>query len=179
MKGYYNRPDLSDEVLDSEGFFHTGDIGELLEGQYLRITDRKKEIFKTAGGKYIAPQVLENKFKESPYIEQMIVIGENERFPAALILPNFPAIAAWCARSQIAFTNNAEMIQDQRIIDKIQSVIDNFNKDFGNWEQIKKFELLTDDWSIDGGELTPKLSLRRKVILQKYKDQVEKIYKNA
>jgi long-chain acyl-CoA synthetase len=179
MKGYYNRPDLSDEVLDSEGFFHTGDIGELLDGQYLRITDRKKEIFKTAGGKYIAPQVLENKFKESPYIEQMIVIGENERFPAALILPNFPAIAAWCARSQIAFTNNAEMIQDQRIIDKIQSVIDNFNKDFGNWEQIKKFELLTDDWSIDGGELTPKLSLRRKVILQKYKDQVEKIYKNA
>jgi long-chain acyl-CoA synthetase len=179
MKGYYNRPDLSDEVIDKDGFFHTGDIGELVEGQYLRITDRKKEIFKTAGGKYIAPQVLENKFKESPYIEQMIVIGENERFPAALILPNFPAIAAWCTRSQIAFTNNQEMIQDQRIIDKIQSVIDNFNKDFGNWEQIKKFELLTDDWSIDGGELTPKLSLRRKVILQKYKDQVEKIYKNA
>lgn len=179
MKGYYNRPDLSDEVIDKDGFFHTGDIGELVEGQYLRITDRKKEIFKTAGGKYIAPQVLENKFKESPYIEQMIVIGENERFPAALILPNFPAIAAWCTRSKIAYTNNQEMIQDQQIIDKIQSVIDNFNKDFGNWEQIKKFELLTDDWSIDGGELTPKLSLRRKVILQKYKEQVEKIYKNA
>ena len=179
MQGYYNRPDLSDEVLDKDGFFHTGDIGELLEGQYLRITDRKKEIFKTAGGKYIAPQVLENKFKESPYIEQMIVIGENERFPAALILPNFAAISGWCSRSQIAFTNNADMIKDQRIIDKIQSVVDNFNKDFGNWEQIKKFELLTDDWTIDGGELTPKLSLRRKVILQKYKDQVEKIYKNA
>jgi long-chain acyl-CoA synthetase len=179
MQGYYNRPDLSDEVLDKDGFFHTGDIGELLEGQYLRITDRKKEIFKTAGGKYIAPQVLENKFKESPYIEQMIVIGENERFPAALILPNFAAISAWCSRSNIAFTNNADMISNQRIIDKIQSVVDNFNKDFGNWEQIKKFELLTDDWTIDGGELTPKLSLRRKVILQKYKDQVEKIYKNA
>jgi long-chain acyl-CoA synthetase len=179
MKGYYNRPDLSDEVIDKDGYFHSGDIGELLEGKYLRITDRKKEIFKTAGGKYIAPQVLENKFKESPYIEQMIVIGENERFPAALILPNFPAISAWCSRSQIAFSNNAEMIKDQRIIDKIQSVVDNFNKNFGNWEQIKKFELLTDDWSIDGGELTPKLSLRRKVILQKYKDQVERIYKNT
>jgi long-chain acyl-CoA synthetase len=179
MKGYYNRPDLSDEVIDKDGYFHTGDIGELLEGKYLRITDRKKEIFKTAGGKYIAPQVLENRFKESPYIEQMIVIGENERFPAALILPNFPAISAWCSRSQIAFSNNADMIKDQRIIDKIQSVVDNFNKNFGNWEQIKKFELLTDDWSIDGGELTPKLSLRRKVILQKYKDQVEKIYKNT
>lgn len=179
MKGYYNRPDLSDEVIDKDGYFHTGDIGELLEGKYLRITDRKKEIFKTAGGKYIAPQVLENKFKESPYIEQMIVIGENERFPAALILPNFPAISAWCSRSQIAFSNNAEMIKDQRIIDKIQSVVDDFNKNFGNWEQIKKFELLTDDWSIDGGELTPKLSLRRKVILRKYKDQVERIYKNT
>lgn len=179
MKGYYNRPDLSDEVIDKDGYFHTGDIGELLEGKYLRITDRKKEIFKTAGGKYIAPQVLENRFKESPYIEQMIVIGENERFPTALILPNFPAISAWCSRSQIAFSNNADMIKDQRIIDKIQSVVDIFNKNFGNWEQIKKFELLTDDWSIDGGELTPKLSLRRKVILQKYKDQVEKIYKNT
>jgi len=179
MKGYYNRPDLSDEVIDKDGFFHTGDIGELVDGQYLRITDRKKEIFKTAGGKYIAPQILENKFKESPYIEQMMVIGENERFPAALILPNFPALAAWCGRSDIPFSNNAEMIKDQRVIDKIQSVIDHFNKDFGHWEQIKKFELLTEDWSIDGGELTPKLSLRRKVILQKYKDLVEKIYKNA
>lgn len=179
MKGYYNRPDLSDEVIDKDGFFHTGDIGELVDGQYLRITDRKKEIFKTAGGKYIAPQILENKFKESPYIEQMMVIGENERFPAALILPNFPALAAWCDRSDIPFSNNAEMIKDQRVIDKIQSVIDHFNKDFGHWEQIKKFELLTEDWSIDGGELTPKLSLRRKVILQKYKDLVEKIYKNA
>jgi len=179
MKGYYNRPDLSDEVIDKDGFFHTGDIGELVDGQYLRITDRKKEIFKTAGGKYIAPQILENKFKESPYIEQMIVIGENERFPAALILPNFPALAAWCSRSNIPLSNNADMVKDQRVIDKIQSVVDHFNKDFGHWEQVKKFELLTEDWSIDGGELTPKLSLKRKVILQKYKDQVEKIYKNS
>jgi len=179
MKGYYNRPDLSDEVIDKDGFFHTGDIGEMVDGQYLRITDRKKEIFKTAGGKYIAPQILENKFKESPYIEQMIVIGENERFPAALILPNFPALSAWCTRSDIPFSNNADMIKDQRVIDKIQSVIDHFNKDFGHWEQVKKFELLTEDWSIDGGELTPKLSLKRKIILQKYKDQVEKIYKNS
>ncbi len=179
MKGYYNRPDLSDEVIDKDGFFHTGDIGELVDGQYLRITDRKKEIFKTAGGKYIAPQILENKFKESPYIEQMIVIGENERFPAALILPNFPTLSAWCARSGIPYTTNEDMIKDQRVIDKIQSVIDHFNKEFGHWEQVKKFELLTADWSIDGGELTPKLSLKRKVILQKYKDQVEKIYRNA
>ena len=179
MKGYYNRPDLSDEVIDKDGFFHTGDIGEILEGEYLRITDRKKEIFKTAGGKYIAPQVLENKFKESPYIEQVIVIGENERFPAALILPSFPALSGWCAKMDIPFTSNEDMVKDQRVIDKIQSVIDHFNRDFGNWEQVKKFELLANDWSIDGGELTPKLSLKRKVILQKYKTQVDKIYNNA
>jgi long-chain acyl-CoA synthetase len=179
MKGYYNRPDLSEEVIDKDGFFHTGDIGELVDGLYLRITDRKKEIFKTAGGKYIAPQIIENKFKESPYIEQVIVIGENERFPAALILPNFPALAAWCNRFNIPYSNNQDIIKDQRVIDKIQSIIDHFNKDFGHWEQVKKFELLTEDWSIDGGELTPKLSLKRKVILQKYKDQVEKIYRNG
>jgi len=178
MKGYYNRPDLSDEVIDKDGYFHTGDIGEFVDGVYLRITDRKKEIFKTAGGKYIAPQVLENKFKESPYIEQVIVIGENERFPAALILPSFPALAVWCERTGLSFISNEEMIKDKRVIDKIQSVINHFNQEFGNWEQVKKFELLSNDWTIDGGELTPKLSLRRKVILQKYKTQVEKIYKN-
>lgn len=178
MKGYYKRPDLSDEVIDKDGFFHTGDIGEFVDGVYLRITDRKKEIFKTAGGKYIAPQVLENKFKESPYIEQVIVIGENQRFPAALILPSFPALAAWCERSQISYTSNEEMIKDQRVINKIQSVIDNFNENFGNWEKVKKFELLHKEWSIDDGELTPKLSLRRKVILEKYKNLVEKIYTN-
>lgn len=179
MKGYYKRPDLSAEVIDQDGFFHTGDIGEMVDGKYLRITDRKKEIFKTAGGKYIAPQVLENKFKESPYIEQMMVIGENERFPAALILPNFPAIKAWCERNGIPYSTNEEMVRDQRVIDKIQSVIDHFNQDFGHWEQVKKFELLCQDWSVDGGELTPKLSLRRKVILDKYKASVENIYRNV
>ncbi len=179
MKGYYNRPDLSAEVIDEDGFFHTGDIGELVEGKYLRITDRKKEIFKTAGGKYIAPQVLENKFKESPYIEQVIIIGENERFPAALILPSFPALAVWCAKMEIPFTRNDEMINDQRVIEKIQSEVDHYNQEFGRWEQVKKIELLSLEWSIDGGELTPKLSLRRKAILQKYKAQVEKIYRNA
>lgn len=179
MKGYYNRPDLSAEVIDKDGFFHTGDIGEMVDGKFLRITDRKKEIFKTAGGKYIAPQILENKFKESPYIEQVIVIGENERFPAALVLPNFPALQGWCERNNIAYSTNREMIKDQRVIDKIQSVIDRFNQNFGHWEQVKKIELLSEDWSIDGGELTPKLSLKRKVILEKYKAQVENIYRNV
>ena len=179
MKGYYNRPDLSAEVIDKDGFFHTGDIGEIVDGQYLRITDRKKEIFKTAGGKYIAPQVLENRFKESIFIEQVMVIGENERFPAALILPTFATLQKWCEKKEIPYTNNQEMVKDQRVIDKIWSEIEKYNADFGNWEKVKKIELLPLEWSIDGGELTPKLSLRRKAILEKYKTQVEQIYKNA
>jgi long-chain acyl-CoA synthetase len=179
MKGYYNRPDLSAEVIDKDGFFHTGDIGEIVDGQYLRITDRKKEIFKTASGKYIAPQVLENRFKESIFIEQVMVIGENERFPAALILPTFATLQKWCEKKEIPYTNNQEMVKDQRVIDKIWSEIEKCNADFGNWEKVKKIELLPLEWSIDGGELTPKLSLRRKAILEKYKTQVEQIYKNA
>ena len=179
MKGYYKRPDLTAEVIDDKGFFHTGDIGELVEGKYLSITDRKKEIFKTAGGKYIAPQTLENNYKESTYIEQVMVIGENERFPAALILPAFQALVNWCSKMEIPYTTNGEMIKDKRVIDKIQSEIDRYKEEFGNWEQVKKFELLSVEWSIDGGELTPKLSLRRKAILEKYKAQVEKIYRNT
>ena len=179
MKGYYNRPDLSAEVIDKDGFFHTGDIGEIVDGQYLRITDRKKEIFKTAGGKYIAPQVLENRFKESIFIEQVMVIGENERFAAALVLPTFATLQKWCEKKDIPYTNNQEMIKDQRVIDKIWSEIEKYNADFGNWEKVKKIELLPLEWSIDGGELTPKLSLRRKAILEKYKTQVEQLYKNA
>lgn len=179
MKGYYNRPDLSAEVIDKDGFFHTGDIGEIVDGQYLRITDRKKEIFKTAGGKYIAPQMLENKFKESTFIEQVMVIGENQRFPAALILPSFANLEKWCERKEIPYTSHQEMVKDQRVVDKIWSEIEKYNQDFGNWEKVKKIELLPMEWSIDGGELTPKLSLRRKAILEKYKSQVEKLYRNA
>ncbi len=179
MKGYYNRPDLSAEVIDKDGFFHTGDIGEIVDGQYLRITDRKKEIFKTAGGKYIAPQMLENKFKESTFIEQVMVIGENERFPAALVLPSFATLQKWCEKKEIPYTVNEEMIREPRIVEKIWSEIEKYNQEFGHWERVKKMELLPLEWSIDGGELTPKLSLRRKAILEKYKSQVEKLYRNA
>lgn len=179
MKGYYNRPDLSAEVIDKDGFFHTGDIGEIVDGQYLRITDRKKEIFKTAGGKYIAPQMLENKFKESTFIEQVMVIGENERFAAALVLPSFATLQKWCERKEIPYTTNEEMIREPRVIERIWSEIEKYNEEFGHWERVKKMELLPLEWSIDGGELTPKLSLRRKAILEKYKTQVEKLYRNA
>jgi long-chain acyl-CoA synthetase len=179
MKGYYNRPDLSAEVIDKDGFFHTGDIGEIVDGQYLRITDRKKEIFKTAGGKYIAPQMLENKFKESTFIEQVMVIGENERFPSALVLPSFAVLQKWCEKKEIPYTTNEEMVREPRVVEKIWSEIEKYNEEFGHWERVKKVELLPLEWSIDGGELTPKLSLRRKAILEKYKSQVEKLYRNA
>lgn len=179
MKGYYKHPSLTAEALDSDGFFHTGDIGELVDGIYLRITDRKKEIFKTAGGKYIAPQALEIKFKECRFIEQIMVFGENRKFPAALIVPAFEALKGWCAEKNIPYTTPAEMIENSTVIDKYQREIDRYNEGFGRWERIKKFQLLAQEWSIDGGELTPKLSLKRKVILQKNADLVDKIYLDA
>jgi len=179
MKGYYNRPDATAEALDADGYFHTGDIGVMLDNKYLCITDRKKEIFKTAGGKYIAPQTLENKFKESRFIEQIIVIGENQRFPAALIVPAFDAIKTWCAKKGLEYTTKEEMVHSRRVIDKIQHELDRYNEGFGHWEQVKKFELIPDEWSIATGEMTPKLSLKRKVILKKYEKLVEEIYRTV
>jgi len=179
MKGYYKRPDATAEAIDADGYFHTGDIGVFLDNKYLCITDRKKEIFKTAGGKYIAPQTLENKFKESRFIEQIIVIGENQRFPAALIIPAFDAVKDWCTKRGIEYTTNQEMVKNRRVIDKIQHELDHYNEGFGHWEQVKKFELIADEWSIATGEMTPKLSLKRKVILKKYEHLVEDIYRTV
>ncbi|GCD79490.1 AMP-dependent synthetase/ligase [Schleiferia thermophila] len=176
MMGYYKRPDLTAQVIDEDGFFHTGDIGEMVEGQYLKITDRKKEIFKTSGGKYIAPQIMENKFKESRFIEQIMVIGENEKHPAALIQPDFVFLKQWCERKGIPYTSNEEMIKNPRIIERYQREIDKYNQEFGNWEKIKKFELTPDQWTIEAGHLTPTMKLRRKVILNKYQDLYKKIY---
>ncbi len=178
MKGYYNRPDLTAETIDSEGWFHTGDIGELSEG-FLKITDRKKEIFKTAGGKYVAPQMIENKIKEAALIEQIMVLGENRKFPAALVVPNFEALKVWCRTKGIGFESNENVIQNAAVLDKFKRLIDSSNTTFGKWEQVKQFALLPREWSIDGGELTPKLSLKRKVILDNYKETIEKIYKDA
>lgn len=179
MKGYYLRDDLTAETIDRDGWFHTGDIGELVAGRFLKITDRKKEIFKTAGGKYVAPQLLENKFKETPLVEQVMVLGENRKFPAALMVPNFAALRSWAGKKGIAYSSDTEMIGDERVIGKFEQIVRNACKDFGKWEQVKRFALLEKPWSIDGGELTPKLSLKRKVILDKNKDLIEKIYKDA
>ena len=179
MKGYYKRDDLTAETIDADGWFHTGDIGELVGGRFLKITDRKKEIFKTAGGKYVAPQILENKYKESVLIEQIMVLGENRKFPAALIVPNFEALRSWCTKKGIAFTSNEEIVNNPQVVEKFNQEIENGSKEFGKWEQVKRFALLTKEWSIEGGEFTPKLSLKRKVILEKNKDLIEKIYKDA
>lgn len=179
MKGYYQRDDLTAETIDMEGWFHTGDIGQLVDGKFLKITDRKKEIFKTAGGKYVAPQMLENKFKETPLVEQVMVLGENRKFPAALFVPNFPALKLWAQKKGISYTTDQEMTKNEQVITKFDQIVKNACKDFGKWEQVKRFALLDKPWSIDGGELTPKLSLKRKVILEKNKELIEKIYADA
>lgn len=176
MQGYYNQPDLTAEVLEPDGWFHTGDIGELHEGHYLKITDRKKEMFKTSGGKYIAPQPMENKFKESSLIEQVLVVGENKNYPAALIVPSIMGLQDWCRHKDIPYTTDAEMLQKPEIIEKFQKEIDNLNKYFGKWEQVKRFNILTKQWTVESGELTPTMKLKRKIIHQKFAKEIESLY---
>ena len=174
MQGYYKEPEMTAEVI-KDGWFHTGDIG-VLDGRYLKITDRKKEMFKTSGGKYIAPQVMENKFKESPLIEQLIVVGADRNYPAALIVPSFDGLKEFCKRSDIDYTTDAQMIQNEQVQEKYLSEVAKYNELFGGWEQIKRFELLDAPWGIETGELTPTMKLKRKVIMEKYADRVEALY---
>ncbi|RIW18335.1 long-chain fatty acid--CoA ligase [Algoriphagus lacus] len=174
MQGYYKEPEMTAEVLKN-GWFHTGDIGEF-EGEYLKITDRKKEMFKTSGGKYIAPQVMENKFKESTLIEQLMVVGDGRNYPAALIVPSFEGLREFCKRKDIPYSTDKEMIARPEILEKYQSEIDGLNKYFGKWEQIKRFKLLDKPWGVDSGELTPTMKLKRKVISQKFSKEIEEIY---
>jgi long-chain acyl-CoA synthetase len=177
MKGYYNRPDLTAEVIDPEGWFHTGDIGEFVQGKYLKITDRKKEMFKTSGGKYIAPQMIENRLKESMLIEQAMVVGEGQKFPSALIVPSFTGLQDWCKLHDIAYTTDAEMIGHPEVLAKYKKEVAKFNEQFAQWEQIKKFQLMPAGWTVETGELTPSLKLKRKIIYQNYHDVIEKLYK--
>ncbi len=176
--GYYKHPDLTAAAMDG-GWFHTGDIGQWVEGRFLKITDRKKEIFKTSGGKYVAPQVLENKMKESPYIEQMMVIGANRKFVSALVVPNFAQIRKYLHDNSPTTSvpdNNNELIKMPEVVGLVQKQIDKYNQLFSHPEQIKKITLLPAEWTIDTGELTPSLKTKRKVIEQKYAKQIEEIY---
>ena len=179
MMGYYKRPDLTAEVIDSEGWFHTGDIGILEDGKYLKITDRKKEIFKTSGGKYIAPQIIENRLKESLFIEQVMVVGENEKFASALVVPAFIYLKEWCEKNKITYVSNEEIIKNKDIQKRIQEEVNKVNKSLAQFESIKKIELLPCEWSIERGEMTPKLSLKRKVISEANKQLIDKIYKSG
>lgn len=176
MQGYYNKPELTNEVIDKEGWFHTGDVGEMVEGKFLRITDRKKEMFKTSGGKYVAPQLLENKIKESTLIEQVMVVGEGERFPAALLVPNSDTLKEWCKIKGIEYTTNAAMLRHPQVINKFDREIEKSNQHFAQYEKVKQFRLLHEPWTIETGELTPTLKLKRKVIHQKNAALIQEIY---
>jgi long-chain acyl-CoA synthetase len=176
MMGYYKAPELTAEVIDENGWFHTGDIGILEDGKYLKITDRKKEIFKLSGGKYIAPQMIENKLKTSNLIEQVMVIGANEKFASALISPNFPLLHDWCADHKIHFQNNEELIQIPEVIEKIQAEVNKINKTLGSHEQINRIRLVCEEWTTASGELSPTLKLRRNVVAVKYQHLVNDIY---
>jgi long-chain acyl-CoA synthetase len=176
MMGYYKDEKLTNEVI-TDGFFHTGDIGLIDNEGFLKITDRKKEMFKTSGGKYIAPQLIENAMKQSRFIEQIMVIGDGEKMPAAFIQPNFDFIKEWEKIHGIKIgETNEEIINNPKVIERIQEEIDHLNSKFGNWEQIKRFELTPDIWSIESGHLTPTLKLRRKIVMEKYKHLYTKIY---
>ena len=178
MLGYYKDEKLTNEVI-YDGYFHTGDIGEIDSEGFLKITDRKKEMFKTSGGKYIAPQLIENTMKQSLFIEQIMVIGDGEKMPAAFIQPNFDYIKNWANKEGLAIGNsNEEIISNENVIQKIQEEVNFFNEKFGNWEKIKRFELTPTVWSIDGGELTPTLKLKRKIVREKYQKLYDKIYSN-
>src|SRR5690606_17721331 len=176
MMGYYQNPEMTREVITEDGYFKTGDIGECINGN-LKITDRKKEIFKTSGRKYIAPQNMENDYKQSRFIEQIMVIGEGEKMPCALIQPNFENLTAWGKTENMALPDSKdEIVKNEKVIDLIQKELENYNKSYGHWEQVKQFRLTPIEWSIDGGELTPTLKLKRKVVLNKYKDLYKEIY---
>ena len=178
MMGYYNEPELTASVL-KDGYFHTGDIGELDKDGFLKITDRKKEMFKTSGGKYVAPQVVENAMKESLFIEQIMVIGDGEKMPAAFIQLNFDFVNDWAKRKGMILGNTIEeKITNTPLISRIQEEVNLYNEQFGNWEKIKRFELTPDTWSIEAGHLTPTMKLKRKVIKEKYKGLYKKIYGN-
>ena len=175
MMGYYKQPDLTKEVI-KDGWLLTGDIGTIIDNTYLKITDRKKELFKTSGGKYVAPLPIESKLKESAFIEQVMIVGAEQKFVGALIIPSFPNLREWCRHNNVADNKPEELIKDPRVLTLYKELVESFNKFFNHVEQVKKFELLPNEWSVDTGEMTPKLSLKRKVVMEKNKSAIDRIY---
>jgi len=176
MSGYYKEPGLTREAIDADGWFHTGDVGTLVDNKYLKITDRKKEIFKLSSGKYIAPQVIENKLKESFFIQQAMVVGENEKFASAIISPNFPFLHEWASRHEIKYLDNEELINLKEVNDRFQREVNDVNKFLGEHEKIKRIRLVKDEWTANTGELSPTLKLKRKPLYEKYEPILKEIY---
>jgi long-chain acyl-CoA synthetase len=176
MAGYYKEPEMTREVIDEEGWLHTGDIGIMLEGRYLKITDRKKEMFKLSSGKYVAPQIIENKLKESNFIEQVMVVGENQKFASAIISPDFNFLHNWAMRHHIEFRDNAELIQLPQVVTRYQRVVNEMNRQLGQTEQIKRFRIIQEEWSPTTGELSPTLKLKRKFLTSRYASVIEEIF---
>lgn len=175
MLGYYREPEKTAEVL-KDGYFHTGDIGEIDTDGFLKITDRKKEMFKTSGGKYVAPQLLENRFKQSRFIEQIMVVGEGEKMPAALIQPNFEFLYTWAEKHNLTLSENSDIVLNEKVLARFQEEVDAANEDFAKWEKVKAFRLTPDVWTIDDGHLTPTMKLRRKIVKGKYENLYNDIY---
>ena len=179
MKGYYNKPDLTAEAIDKDGWFHTGDIGELVNGKFLKITDRKKEMFKTSGGKYIAPQVIEGKLKEDPFIEQAMAVGADQKFASALIVPSFSDLKQWARKNGVPDCTNEELIKNEKVVKMYDDLVAKYNKGFAQWEQVKKHELLPALWTVESGEMTPTMKVKRKAITENNKDVIAGIYERA
>jgi long-chain acyl-CoA synthetase len=175
MMGYYKKPELTAENI-KDGWYHTGDIGMMVDNNFLKITDRKKELFKTSGGKYVAPLPIENKLKESLYVEQVMVVGAEKKYVGALIVPSFSNLKDWLRKEKIPYKSNEEIIRHPKVLELYKELVESFNKFFNHVEQIKRFELLANEWSVESGEMTPKLSLKRKVVLEKYRNSIDRIY---
>ncbi len=176
MLGYYKDSKNSSEAIDKEGWFHTGDIGVLDEGKFLRITDRKKEIFKLSNGKYIAPQMIENRFMESIFIDQLMVIGEGEKHTSALISPNFEILKKWCRENKISYSDKDDLVKKTEVYAQYKDIVNGFNKSLSEDEQVKRFRIVKEEWSVGSGELSPTLKLKRKVVSEKYKSVIEEIF---
>ena len=176
MKGYYRAPELTAEVIDSEGYFHTGDLGVIDEEGFLCLTGRVKEIFKTSMGKYVSPALVENTMMESPFISSIIVVGEGQKFAGALIVPNFDQLSLWCRENKLSFINNELMIKDKAVVTLFRQEVDRLNKSLGDYERVQRFELLSSEWSANKGEITSTLKIRREVIQRHYKEQIERLF---
>lgn len=178
MMGYYNQPELTKEIIDEEGWLHTGDLGEINEYGQVRITGRLKNLFKTSLGKYINPDVIEGKFTESGFIENMVVLGENEKFAGALIVPDFAFLKTWCQKHEIKYTSPQEMIKNSEVMKRYAAEVKKINQNFGDTEKIKRYELIADEWSTANGILTPTLKVKRSVVKEIYKDLIVKMFKD-